>query len=102
LVSDKTEISLPPSKPEILIGRIDPQQGSFPDIDLTNFDRDKSTVSRQHARLIALGEGVFIEDLESTNYTFLNKAKLEPAVRYPLNDGDEIRIGGVVLIYYAS
>jgi len=102
LFSDKTEIWLPPSKPEILIGRIDPQQGSFPDIDLTDFDTDKSSVSRQHVRLIALGEGVFIEDLESTNYTFLNKAKLEPAVRYPLNDGDEIRIGGVVLIYYAS
>jgi len=52
-----------------------------------------------HARLIAEERQVFIEDLNSTNYTFLNRQKLQPGRLYLLEQGDEIRLGLFVLEY---
>jgi pSer/pThr/pTyr-binding forkhead associated (FHA) protein len=45
---------------------------------------------------------VFVEDLRSTNFTFLNKDKLPPGELHELSDGDELRLGGLVLTYDAS
>ncbi len=47
--------------------------------------------SRRHARLTPNPSGVAIEDLGSTNGTFVNGAKVQAA---SLRAGDEIRIGG--------
>jgi pSer/pThr/pTyr-binding forkhead associated (FHA) protein len=48
------------------------------------------------------GSQVFIEDLNSTNSTYLNRQRLQPGQRYLVNSGDELRLGGVVLVYYSS
>jgi pSer/pThr/pTyr-binding forkhead associated (FHA) protein len=37
--------------------------------------------------------------LNSTNYTFLNRQRLQPGQRYPLKQNDEIRLGLLVLEY---
>jgi pSer/pThr/pTyr-binding forkhead associated (FHA) protein len=47
-------------------------------------------VSRKHAKLAVSGEGVYIEDLESTNGTFVDGKKV---TRARIRDGDTIRIG---------
>jgi hypothetical protein len=91
------EIPLPASD-EILIGREDPVSGIYPDVDLTPHDGEEGGVSRQHARLIVEGGSYFVEDLDSTNFTFVNKQKLAAKTRHPLNDGDEIRCGRVALV----
>ena len=92
-------VSLPAGRVEIVIGRSDPVKGVYPDIDLAGYGGDSSGVSRRHARL-AYHEGrMTIEDLNSTNFTFLNKHKLVPGQRYPLRDGDELRLGLLVLDY---
>jgi pSer/pThr/pTyr-binding forkhead associated (FHA) protein len=83
---------------EVLIGRQDPVSGIFPDVDLTPHEGEEGGVSRKHARLTVEGDRLFIEDLDSTNFTFVNKQKLAPGTRHPLNDGDEIRCGRVALI----
>ena len=44
-----------------------------------------------HARVHTRGNAYFVEDLESTNGTYLNGADLRGEA--PLNDLDEIRIG---------
>ena len=55
------------------------------------------SVSRRHARLTVTGDAVAIEDLDSKNGTFVGT---EP-VRAPtlLHDGDEVRVGSVLLVY---
>jgi len=56
---------------------------------------DSPTVSRHHARIAIAGDDATIEDLDSTNGTFVRG---EPVTgRSPLADGDEIRLGSVIV-----
>ena len=57
---------------------------------------DSPTVSRQHARITVSGDTVLCEDLGSKNGTFVGTARVETAT--PLQDGDELRLGSVVVI----
>jgi hypothetical protein len=82
---------------EMLVGREDPYSNTFPDVDLTPYGAEEKGVSRRHFKL-TLAEGQYaIQDLGSTNYTFLNQQRLEPNVPVRLNDGDEIRAGRLKL-----
>ena len=56
-----------------------------------------SRISRRHAQILRRGVQFSIEDLNSVNYTFVNRQKVAPGTPHPLNDGDEIRLGRVVL-----
>ena len=56
-----------------------------------------SQVSRCHARVRVTDEGVFIEDLGSTNGTFVRDQRVDGVVR--LADGDRVRLGTVELVY---
>jgi hypothetical protein len=79
------------------IGRWDADGGVFPDVDLDTDDPD-AKVSRRHAR-ISLRDGQYlIEDLGSTNGTFVNRGhRLASGERHPLKDGDEIIVGKTFL-----
>jgi pSer/pThr/pTyr-binding forkhead associated (FHA) protein len=89
-------------KSQLLIGREDPISGVFPQIDMTSHGGVEGGVSRQHARISKQGAGWVIEDLNSTNYTFVNRQRLTPRQQHPLNDADEIRLGKVVLTFRAA
>ncbi len=53
-----------------------------------------SYASMQHARIYLKGEQYWLEDMKSTNGTFLNEVRvIKPTV---LTDGDRVRIGGVI------
>ena len=82
-----------PEKEEILVGREDPVEAVFPDIDTTPYNGEEDGVSRKHARIFQQGDAYYIEDLNSVNSTFLNKTKLEPRTPSPLIDGDELMLG---------
>lgn len=97
VVASGAEIPLP-GDAEILIGREDPVSGVYPAVDLTPHGGEDGGVSRRHARLIVDGGRYFVEDLDSTNYTFVNKQKIAPKTRQALKDGDEIRCGRVALV----
>jgi hypothetical protein len=92
-------IALPVGKSEILLGRSDPVRNIFPDVDLTPFGGEKAGVSRRHARLILQGFQLYLEDLNSTNFTFLNQQKLQSGQLYPVIPGDEIRVGLLAMDY---
>ena len=75
-----------------LVGRWDPDSGSFPEVDMEN-DDPEARISRKHA-LIKFGAELTIEDIGSLNGTFVNRGqRLEPGSPVPLKDGDEIIIG---------
>jgi hypothetical protein len=88
------------SSAESHIGRWDADGGVFPDVDLDS-DDPEAKVSRRHAR-ISLSDGKYVlEDLGSTNGTFVNRGKrLAPGTRQPLNDGDEIIVGKTFLRFH--
>ena len=88
-------------KVDYVIGRRDPNMPA-PDVDLTDWNGAASGVSRQHAAIHVSAEGVSIEDLESLNETIRNGYRLLPHQRYPLQDGDELRLGSISLLVVIS
>jgi len=82
---------------EILLGRLDAQNDIFPDFDLTAVKGAEKGVSRRHARIMWRQGQVLIEDLGSTNGTFVNRQRLSPYLPHPLKSGDEIRLGALIL-----
>jgi uncharacterized OB-fold protein len=95
-------VLLPAGRNELILGRTDPVRNIFPDVDLTPYGGEKGGVSRIHARLILEGRQLYLEDLNSTNFTFLNKQRIYPGQRYALKQGDEVRVGLLTLEYWAE
>ncbi|HYY58202.1 MAG TPA: FHA domain-containing protein [Pyrinomonadaceae bacterium] len=90
----------PLSDEESQIGRWDADGGIFPDVDL-DADDPEAKVSRRHARIMRRSDKYFIEDLGSTNGTFINRGRrLLPGDRQPLQDGDEIIVGKTFLRFH--
>jgi serine/threonine-protein kinase len=82
---------------EHLIGRPDPVNGMIPAIDLSRFDK-VGGVSRRHAKLIARDQQFIIEDLGSSNGTFINdRIRLQPPMQHVLQSGDLVRLGSTAL-----
>jgi len=98
VVSSGAEIPLPAAG-EILVGREDPVSGVYPDVDMTPHGGEEGGVSRRHARFIVEGGNYFLEDLDSTNFTFVNKQKVAPKTRQAVGDGDEVRFGRVTTVF---
>ena len=62
-------------------------------IDLVNYGATELGVSRNHAR-ISYENGTFVvEDLESTNGSWLNDTQLTPGQFYPLQNNDRLVLG---------
>ncbi|MEO1227599.1 MAG: GGDEF domain-containing protein, partial [Myxococcota bacterium] len=55
---------------------------------------DMDNVSRRHARVLTQPEGFFVEDLDSTNGTYVNDLEVRTE---RLRNGDLIKIGGAIL-----
>jgi predicted component of type VI protein secretion system len=75
-------------KPELSLGR-----------DLSNdIVISDADVSRRHARLVQQGEGYLLEDLGSTNGTFINGSRV--TAPQTLQSGDLIKLGEMVELVY--
>src|SRR6266540_729315 len=70
--SDGSTLEIP-SKDEVVIGREDPISDVFPDLDLTNLGGMDKGVSRKHAIIHRSGPNYTVEDMGSTNGTYINK-----------------------------
>ena len=78
-------------KAEIIIGRDE----NFADVTISIPE-----ISRRHARLIREGNGYVVEDLGSSNGTFVNGQQV--AGRCPLKSGDQIQLGRYITLVYTA
>ena len=80
-----------------LVGRWDPETGSFPEVDL-DADDPEAKISRKHALLRIADGKITIEDIGSLNGTYVNRgARLQPGSPVELKAGDEVIIGKTFL-----
>ncbi|MBN2390489.1 MAG: protein kinase [Anaerolineae bacterium] len=84
---------------EVVVGRTDPMLPQPPAVDLQPYGGGSAGVSRHHARFLHRPEGWFLEDLQSTNGTYLNEVRLLPHRPVRLNSGDLVRFGQLTLIF---
>lgn len=82
---------------ELVIGRRDPFNGGTPDIDLDEYNALDQGVSRRHATIVRRGTSLQIVDSGTRNGSFLNGQRLIPSQPRILRDGDELRLGKIVL-----
>ena len=103
--AEATHITPPPSRPSQLIITEGAQAGAMMqlgdhpitigranDIEVSLQD---DYASGRHARLFPQGSRWFLEDLNSTNGTYVNGERLTRAT--PIEPGDEFRVGGTTM-----
>ncbi len=88
-LGDKLLASFESNNDDISIGRSD----------MNDIKIDNLAVSGNHARVRKVLNAYLIEDLNSTNGTFVNEKKIE---RYELLDGDQVTIGKHRLLFHIS
>ena len=69
--------------------------GRDPDVEIR---LDRSTISRRHARFVVTTDGTVLEDFGSKNGTYRGGERVTTPVA--LVDGDEIRIGSVLVTFH--
>lgn len=82
------ETVVPMRGDQLTIGRSPACRLSFP---------EQKALSRTHARFVLEGDGWTIEDLDSSNGTLLNRARLEG--KRGLGAGDSVRMGEIELLF---
>ena len=80
-----------------LIGRWDPETGSFPEVDL-DADDPEAKISRKHALCRIEGGKITVEDIGSLNGTYVNRGqRLQPGSPAEIKSSDEVIIGKTFL-----
>ena len=82
---------------EILIGRGSTDTGELPGVDLTSSDGINKGVSRRHATIVRRDGALHIVDINSANGTYLNGQRLVAGQPRILRDGDDVRLGHLVV-----
>lgn len=80
------DYSIAIDKPVCIVGR---------EADIREYLKNKSYVSRQHAKFTIVAEKVFVENLSNTNKTFVNNVEIAGDGPTALSNGDEIGLGGL-------
>ncbi|MBE9198699.1 MULTISPECIES: FHA domain-containing protein [unclassified Nodularia (in: cyanobacteria)] len=89
-VQSDREIELPQTLSVIHIGK--PNDRIPPDVDVSGFSNSE-IVSRIHADIRIEGDSHYIEDVGSSNGTYINNSPLLPGNRHRLRAGDRISLG---------
>lgn len=82
---------------ELVLGRSDPKTGEAPAVNLETYAALEKGVSRKHASIIRKDGSLYLVDRASANGTFLNGQRLVANQPRVLRDGDDIRLGHLVV-----
>ena len=93
-------IRIQPRSSEMILGRRSPESVMIPDVDLSSFQADEKGVSRLHAGLRRQENTLVLTDLGSRNHTHINGQRLHSHEVRALHDGDELRLGQLVMYVY--
>ncbi|MBE0689817.1 MAG: FHA domain-containing protein [Anaerolineae bacterium] len=83
---------------ELTLGRMDPDTGEAPEVDLQDCGAVEKGVSRRHAAVLKRDNNLHLIDRGSPNGTYLNGQRLIADQARVLRDGDEVRLGHLVLV----
>jgi pSer/pThr/pTyr-binding forkhead associated (FHA) protein len=89
-VQTNTLIDLPQNLSVVHIGK--PNDRIPPDVDVSGFPNSE-IVSRIHSDIRVEGDNYYIEDVGSSNGTYINNLPLLPGNRHRLRPGDRIALG---------
>jgi len=89
-----------PLSADTVIGRRDPSTETSPELDLTPYGAYQMGISRRHAIIRLQDDVPVLTDLGSRNGTYINGKKLKAHQAVPLKDGDEVRLGKIVMQIY--
>ncbi len=78
-----------------VIGREDPSL----QIDFDGYENAKY-ISHRHAQIVQMNGKYYVEDLGSSNHTFVNDIKLAQGQAEPIEEGDVIRLGKIELVFH--
>ncbi|MCZ7674213.1 MAG: FHA domain-containing protein [Chloroflexi bacterium] len=78
------------------------QNSPIPFLDLEPHGGSQAGVSRHHARIYRSGSQWFIEDLSSTNGTFVNETRLTPGQPTLLPNGSQVRCSRLSLVFHEN
>lgn len=82
----------------LVLGRAhDDPKIAQPDVDLLPYGAADKGVSRRHLHLSRDHDTINVTDLGSANHTYLNGQRLTPNEARILRDGDELRLGRLVI-----
>ncbi|MBZ0291111.1 MAG: FHA domain-containing protein [Anaerolineae bacterium] len=89
-------------KETIILGRSSNSTAPNPAtlIDLSPYRALSLGVSRQHARINYSDDGYTIEDLNSSNGTWLNGNRLSASQIYRIRPGDHVQLGELLMFIY--
>jgi pSer/pThr/pTyr-binding forkhead associated (FHA) protein len=85
----------PQNQAELIVGRA--YKKHQPDIDLGQYGGVEAGVSRKHGRFVRKLDQWYVEDLGSTNGTFINGSRVPANQLTPVERGDKIRFGQIEL-----
>ncbi len=83
--------------PPMVIGRADASVGAI-DVDLTDYE-EGAYVSRRHAKIVMDDGSFVVEDLGSSNGTYIKRDDYEKIERAELADGDEVAFGNAKFLF---
>lgn len=81
--------------PELLVGREDEEEQIYPDIDLS--DQDEGYVHRRHATIRFENGQLMVTHLGGVNKTRINNKPIPDDTPQPVNIGDKLSFGKVVM-----
>ncbi|HRV90743.1 MAG TPA: FHA domain-containing protein [Anaerolineae bacterium] len=85
---------------ELIVGRL--HKDEMPDIDLEPHGGKQLGVSRRHSRILRKDGQWYIEDLDSTNGTFVNGVQILPRQLTAIHPGDYLRLGTMEIQFGAE
>jgi hypothetical protein len=80
---------------QAILGRYTPNSTSQPRVDLTRYRAQERGVSRMHAIIKRTPTGFVLQDLGSSNGTWLNGVRLAPYIPSPLKSGDHFQLSQI-------